>query len=312
MRIDLPPERLLPDKDERVARILATSPPRRRSTPALRWAAPVAASVAAATVIGLSLGYAGDDPVGTPPSVPSVAAPSVASGQPADVELWIRDLPPDQAAAVATECVTSIGRSATIVASEVLSAQVQRSLLRGRAATAIVIVKDSETGETLGCEATLTKAGALRAVDGVASMGGRGSKSADNHTDATHPAIPTDGPGGYAVGSNGATYEVDERVAAVRQRFVVDGVPGPWHVARAVGRYVFVQARVAPTALRGAHALSLETQVVGHDGTLLDAPGDQEDGGGITRSPGTTRTDDRGWDLCQLATSAAGPSTCLP
>ena len=132
-------------------------------------------------------------------------------------------------------------------------------------------------------------------------MGGRDTKSVTNDNDATHPAIPTDGPGGHALGYAGSTYQVDDRVASMRQRFVVDGDPGPWHVATAVDGYVFLQARVAERDLVGVRSLVLQTQVLGRDGTLLDAPGEQEHGGGISDSPGTTRTEDRSWDLCELA-----------
>ncbi|QMW66129.1 hypothetical protein H4N58_18630 [Mumia sp. ZJ1417] len=313
MRIDLPPERTLPDKDERAARIVATAS-RGRRTRALRWAAPIVASVAAATVIGVSLVLGGDDPAGTGVAAPEpeVAAAPTAAPEPAepDVALWLRDLPHDEAATLATQCGTGMGSTRSVFeAGEVLSAQVHRALV-GRGPVAVVIAEDTATGERLGCEIALRPKRAPEVL-GAALMGGPGSKSTVNSNDATHPAIPTDGPGGYSLGYAGGTYQVDERVASMRQRFVVDGEPGPWHVAPAVDGYVYLQARIAASALDGVGALHLETQVLDGDGELLDAPGEQKHGGGITRNPGTTRTDDRSRDLCSLPASGASSSTCL-
>ncbi|MBW9209665.1 hypothetical protein KV100_08350 [Mumia sp. zg.B21] len=302
MRIELPTERVLTDKDERAAQIVATASRGRR--PITRgWAGPAVASVAAAAVIGLSLAFAGDDPATSPPAVPEseVAASPTARPEPAqpDVELWLRDLPREEAAALATDCAKGMGsRRSVFEPEEVLSAQVQRGMT-GLGRTAVVVAEDSATGQRIGCEIPLRYRGTTVGMDS-ALMRGPGSKSTRNANDTTHPAVPVDGPGGYALGYAGDTYQVDERVASMRRRFVVDGQAGPWHVARAVDGYVFLQARIAKRDLVGVRALTLETQVLDDDGNLLDAPGDQENGGGISKSPGTTRTDDRSWDLCEL------------
>jgi hypothetical protein len=315
MRIDLPPERTLPDKGERAVQIVATASRGRRPITRL-WAVPVAASVAAATVIGLSLGFAGDDSVTAPPATPGsgVAASSTAQPEPAQptVELWLRDLPREEAAALATDCAKGMGSTRSVFEpEEVLSAQVQRGMT-GLGRTAVVVAEDSATGERIGCEIPLRYRGTTVGM-GAALMRGPESKSTVNDNDATHPAIPTDGPGGYSLGYQGATYQVDERVASMRQRFVADGEPGPWHVAPAVDGYVFLQARIAERDLVGVRALAVETQVLDHDGNLLDAPGEQEDGGGVSDSPGTTRTDDRSGDLCEVARpkDQISSSTCL-
>lgn len=314
MRIDLPPERVLHDKDERVALIVAAAS-RGRSTRTRRWVAPVAAAAAAATVVGLGVSVVDDDSPASPAAPgPQVAASPTAPPEPAvpDVELWLRDLPRDEAATLATVCGSGMGSTRSVFdAREVRSAQVQRAL-NGRGPVAVVVAEDATTGERVGCEVAV-RPGRPPEVRSAALLVGTGSKSTRNANDATHPAVPLDGPGGYALGYAGDTYQVDERVASMRRRFVVDGQPGPWHVAPAVDGYVFLQARVAERALDGATALTLETQVLDHDGDLLDAPGEQENGGGVSKSPGTTRTDDRAWDLCELAKAdgAISASTCF-
>ncbi len=314
MRIDLPPERVLHDKDERVALIVAAAS-RGRGTRTRGWAVPVAAAAAAATVVGLGVVVAGEDgPTPAPATLGrQVAASPAARPEPVvpEVELWLRDLPQDEAATLATVCGSGMGSTRSVFETrEVLSAQVQRAL-NGPGPVAVVVAEDATTGERVGCEVAV-RSGRPPEVRSAALLAGRGSKSTTNANDATHPAIPIDGPGGYALGYAGDTYQVDERVASMRRRFVVDGEAGPWHVAPAVDGYVFLQARVSERALDGAAALTLETQVLDHDGNLLGAPGEQEDGGGISASPGTTRTDDRSWDLCELAKAdgAISASTC--
>lgn len=314
MRIDLPPERVLHDKDERVALIVAAAS-RGRSARTRRWVAPVAAAAAAATVVGLGVFVVDDDSPGSPAAPgPQVAASPTAPPEPEvpDVELWLRDLPREEAATLATLCGSGMGSTRSVFeAGEVRSAQVQRAL-NVRGPVAVVVAEDEATGERVGCEVAV-RSGGPPEVRSAALLGGPGSKSTRNTNDATHPAIPTDGPGGYALGYAGGTYQVDDRVASMRQRFVADGEPGPWHVAPAVDGYVFLQARIAKPDLVGVGSLVLETQVLDHDGDLLDAPGEQENGGGVSKSPGTTRTDDRSWDLCELAKAdgAVSASTCF-
>ncbi|MGH1564016.1 hypothetical protein [Mumia sp. DW29H23] len=314
MTITLPPERELVDKEERIARILADDRARRRQAASRRWIAPLAASAAAATVIGLSLGYgdAGDGPSPVPP-VPDAAATPAPDGPP-DVDLWLRSLGPARAAALANRCMAQIGRDVTIEPAEVLSAQVLRAAT-GRGTVTVVVADDATTGVRVGCEAAGFGAGSADVLSGGV-MGGPGTKSTENRTDATHPAIPTDGPGGYSRDrvhvTSSATYQVDDRVARVRVRYVVDDVPGPWYVARADSGWVHPAAMVTTAQLEGAHRLVLETQVLDADGRLLDAPGDQLGGGGISPSPGKTRREDRAADLCWLATAEPGPSTCVP
>lgn len=54
---------------------------------------------------------------------------------------------------------------------------------------------------------------------------------------------------------------------------------------------MFLRAWDESTALQKGDEVRIETQVVGPDGELLDAPADQKGGGGLTPSPGTTRVD---------------------
>ena len=106
-------------------------------------------------------------------------------------------------------------------------------------------------------------------------------KSLIPRPDATHPAAPTEG--SSALGFiefdqkpdlliREGWYAVDERVASMRQRWVVRGMPGPWYVANAADGLVFLRSWDESTALKLGEEVELETQVLDHDDELLDAP----------------------------------------
>jgi hypothetical protein len=171
-----------------------------------------------------------------------------------------------------------------------------------------VVVLDKSNGLIHGCVGfPTTKSATGETVQGFEAglIGGdpveaRKNKSVINPTDATHPAVPTDsGSSRYYVKFDNlpdkltteAWYRVDERVAKMRQRFVVQGKPGPWFVGDAADGVVFLRSWDESTALRRGDEVRIETQVLAHDGKLLDAPADQKGGGGLTPSPGTTRVD---------------------
>jgi hypothetical protein len=74
-------------------------------------------------------------------------------------------------------------------------------------------------------------------------------------------------------------------------RWIVRGKPGPWYVAEAADGLVFLRSWNQTAALRLGEEVVVETQVLDHDGRLLDAPASLKGGGGLTPSPGTTRVD---------------------
>jgi hypothetical protein len=76
----------------------------------------------------------------------------------------------------------------------------------------------------------------------------------------------------------------------MRQHYVVKGTTGPWYVANASDGLVFLRSWHSAVLQKG-DVVRVETQVLGRNGELLDAPADQKGGGGLTPSPGTTRVD---------------------
>ena len=118
--------------------------------------------------------------------------------------------------------------------------------------------------------------------------------------DATHPAVPLAGQHRLLpidfdkrpdlLASDG-WYRVDDRVAALRQRWIVRGKPGPWYVADAADGLVFVRSWDQSAALKLGEEIRIETQVLDRDGWLLDAPAGRQPGGRLKPSPGTTRVE---------------------
>jgi hypothetical protein len=166
----------------------------------------------------------------------------------------------------------------------------------------LTVVAEDDEGVLYGCTGQQPRPGdPAPNVDGSV-VGGNADAVADdkiviNPTDETHPAAPTEGmsyqtsielderPDLVALNR---WYRVDERVAQVRQRIIVNGRKGPWYVARAVDGFVLLRSWTDAT-LRLGDVVRVESQVLDHDGGLLDAPADQRGGGGLTTSPGTTR-----------------------
>lgn len=211
------------------------------------------------------------------------------------------------AQALARACVTQEGRPAGKVGRITHRVQVLSWADRRKTQNSVV-VQDTSDGLIYGCvgfpDTKVRNGIAVQGVE-VSLIGGdaaeaRKRKSVINPTDATHPAVPTDGGSSrYFIRfdtqpdllTTEAWYRVDARVVVMRQRFVVKGAPGPWFVAKPIDGYVFLRSRDKSTALRQGDQVRLETQVIGRGGKLLDAPADQKGGGGLTPSPGTTRVD---------------------
>jgi len=127
------------------------------------------------------------------------------------------------------------------------------------------------------------------------------SKTTLTMPDATHPAASTDSSderylfvnfdGTPAPLVQEGWYVVDDRVAAMRQRWFVHGKPSAWYVAEPVDGLVFLRSWVQASALKVGDEVRVETQVLDKAGRLLDAPADLKGGGGLLPSPGTTRVD---------------------
>src|SRR5437899_12721229 len=63
-----------------------------------------------------------------------------------------------------------------------------------------------------------------------------------------------------------AWYRTDDRVAAIRQRYVIKGRTGPWYVANASDGLVFLRSWDGSAVLQKGDAVLIETQVVGRNG----------------------------------------------
>jgi hypothetical protein len=302
MTRQIPAERTLPNRQAIITRVLADEGESARR-PA--WLVPVAAAAAVAVVAGGL--FAATTNNSTPRPGPAPVAGATTSGKPtkgqarplpADVRINVGPLGADQAAALAKACLTQMNPGAR--ASAITHPIRVMSWVKGKPAWNTVAVTDKSRNLRYGCDGP-----AADKVPGATIVGGdpveaRKHKTALNPPDATHPAAPTDGGGlSFVITfdkspdllAEDGWYRVNERVATMRQRWVVKGNPGPWYVADAMDGLVFLRSKDESTALKVGDQVRLETQVLGHHGELLDAPADQQGGGGLTPSPGTTRVD---------------------
>ncbi|MEV5967739.1 hypothetical protein AB0L70_38585 [Kribbella sp. NPDC051952] len=297
----LPADRPLPHKHEILERILAddlTAVRRRRS-----WLVPVSAAASIAVIAGGILVVAtGHDKSQPAPATQQTSATTQAT-TPAKPKVSIQlhpdiniDLGPLTAAdktKAAQACLSSMGgpNRPTAVGHGI------KVMTWGRQASETTIAFTSPENLRYGCFGdgkTMTAA----PVGGDPAVAAR-YKSRIPTTDATHPAAPTEG--SSAVGfiefdqkpdllTRDGWYAVDERVATMRQRWIVRGTPGPWYVANAADGLVFLRSWDQSTALKLGEEVKLETQVLDHDGNLLDAPATLT-GHGLTPSPGSTHVD---------------------
>ncbi|MEV8376314.1 hypothetical protein AB0P21_26465 [Kribbella sp. NPDC056861] len=311
MTKQLPAERPLPHKQEILERILADEV---RPTHRRPWLVPAAAAASIAVIAGgLVFATSGGDrePAPGPASGPvqtksGTPKPKPAAG-PADIRINVGPLSAKEAKALAEACVNQDPADPGEVG-QISHAFKVRGWGRPGQTENTVLALDKSSGLLLGCvglPTTKTAAGDVTSGVTAGLVGGdaveaRKRKSVINPTDATHPAVPTDSGGGYYFVdfdklpdklATEAWYRVDERVGSMRQRWVIRGKVGPWYVGDAVDGAVFLRSWDESTALRHDEKVRLETQVLDHDGKLLDAPANQKGGGGLTPSPGTTRVD---------------------
>ncbi|MEV6283599.1 hypothetical protein [Kribbella sp. NPDC051770] len=305
MTTRIPAERTLPNRQEILERVLADQEGavrRRRG-----WVVPVSAAAGIAVIVGgvVALGddprVGGEPPVaGTPTSAaPTAGTPTAAaeSGkQPADVVLNLGPSSPADANALARACADSVGR--------ISRALKLRSWAEGGQTENSVVVEDPSTDRVYGCVGEPTKKTRTgQTVDGfeLTLLQGKAPKITIEAPDARHPAAPRDGTGSVQayiaydrepdVLMTAGWYQVDARVALVRQRYVFADRVGPWYVGGAIDGYVFLRSWDKQQVLRKGDRVRVETQVVDAQGNLLDAPAQLKGGGGLTRSPGTTRVD---------------------
>ncbi len=300
----LPPaERPLPGKAEILERILSdTAVPdsgRRQG-----WLVPVGAAAAVALVAGGLLVVATRHDASRPspadatpapvrPSTPST--PAVPKQRPAaEIDVNAGSLTAAQKTAAAQACMAP-----------------QEGPHRPTAITHGIKVRTWGSGPADDTIAYTSPNGLRYACVGTGSMmttsivGGDPGVAAEHKTtlpvtDATHPAAPAEGTGATWAFidfdrlpdqlAREGWYGVDGRVASMRQRWIVRGKTGPWFVAKPVDGLVFLRSWDRSAALKLGEEVRVETQVVGHNGELLDAPAGMK-GGRLTASPGTTRVD---------------------
>ncbi len=318
MRTQLPGERTLPDRRAMLDRILAAEPvhARRRT-----WAAPLAAAasvslVAGGFVVGSGVlrdttAPAGGVVTGTTSEPERTATPPTArrSARPAvepTVDLDLGPIDAEEAREFARDCLAEASPGADVA--EVTHAVRVRDWGRPNATDLTVVVLDRQERLLRACvgEPTATSRSGEEVprfehtVVGGDADAARRYKIVVNSTDATHPAAPTEGNSAQSsvrfddesdlIGFE-RWYRVDNRVTRMRQRIILNGKAGPWYVADAADGLVFLRSWSGSTALRKDNRVRVETQTLDRNGGLLDAPGDQKGGGGLTPSPGTTKVE---------------------
>jgi hypothetical protein len=311
MTRQIPAERPLPHKQEILERVLADSTPARRRA----WPIPVAAAASVAVVAGGLLTVISQhntqqtDPApvaGSSSSRPSEAKPA----GPKDVQLNLGPLSAAETTKMVDACLretAQYGAPHNGQAGAITHAIRVKGWNRTNPTEQTVAFVDKSTGLLNACvgQPAKTPSGPTGSgVNGGAVGGdpaaGRKLKSVFNPTDATHPAVPTDNGGNYLYVNfdkspdllvREAWYRTDDRVAAIRQRYVIKGRTGPWYVANASDGLVFLRSWDGSAVLQKGDVVRIETQVLGRNGELLDAPANQKGGGGLTPSPGTTRVD---------------------
>lgn len=301
MSTRIPAERTLPRKQEILERVLGDQEqPVRRG----RWLVPVSAAAGIAVIVGGVVALGDDRPDGGVAPATGTTSPSVKPTAPgkqaADVPVNLGAM--GAAKALADACVragNASGRTGAVTrAIEVPSWGTQRKV------DGSVVVTDSRSGLTWGCVGIPTvKDRAGNTVNGFEAtlLAGKDSgKVVLNRPDATHPAATRDDGAVQAyveldrqpdVVRRDCWYAVDGWVARMRQRYVFADRVGPWFVAEASGGYVFLRSWDKSAVLKAGDKVRVETQVLDDNNNLLDAPADQEGGGGLTPSPGTTRVD---------------------
>lgn len=288
MNLKPPAARPLPHKPEILERILAddSAPaPRRRRT----WLIPVSAAASIALVAGGVLFAKGHDK--TQPGPATHTSPST----PADIHITLGRLTAAEKSDAADDCINpKPGRP-------------WRSTIRYRAAAIDYGMKVRTSSEgspdfaiavtTTPRDLTYVCSGGDDRMSGNLVGGPPLDKNYLQPPDATHPAVPLTTHRFLPIDfdkqpdllTSESWYRVDDRVASVRQRWIVRGKPGSWYVADAVDGLVFVRSWDSSAALKRGEQVRIETQVLDHEGRLLDAPAGRQPGGHLKPSPGTTQ-----------------------
>jgi hypothetical protein len=315
MTTRIPAERTLPHKQEILERVLADQEQTVRRTRG-RWLVPVSAAAGIAVIVGgvIALGDDRNDGGGQPPAAGTTSArtpgasttPPGIGKQAADIRVNLGPANPAEANALAEACVEAgvANPSDPAQIGPITRAIKVPSWGAQRAVDNSVVVNEVLSGLTWGCVGVPTvkdRAGnTVAGFDATLLAGEDTGKVAINHPDATHPAATRDDGAVQAyveldrkadVLRRDCWYEVDARVAKVRQRYVFADRVGPWFVADAAGGYVFLRSWDKSAVLKAGDKVRIETQVLDRDNNLLDAPADQKGGGGLKPSPGTTRVD---------------------
>ncbi|GAB2610500.1 hypothetical protein [Kribbella endophytica] len=314
MSTRIPAERTLPHKQEILERVLADQEQSVRRTGGRGWLVPVSAAAGIAVIVGgvVVLGGNRSDGSGEAPAAGTTTArtpstaPSGISQQAADISVNLGPVNSAEASALAEACIDSTATDPNGPAQigPITRAVKVPSWGRQRTVDNSVVVKEVLTGLTWGCVGVPTvkdrSGNTVQGFDAVLLDGKESGKTVLNRPDATHPAATRDGGAVLAFVEldrkpdlliRDCWYEVDGRVAKVRQRFVFADRVGPWFVADPVGRYVFLRSWDESAVLKAGETVRVETQVLDRNGNLLDAPADQKGGGGLKPSPGTTRVD---------------------
>lgn len=311
MTRQIPVERPLPHKQEILERVFADDGPARRRA----WVVPVAAAASVAVVAGgllaISSQHTTQQPNPTPAAGPSSSRPSqVKPAGPKNVQINLGPLSAAETTKMVDACLretSQYGPPHNGKAGAITHAIRVKGWNRTNPTELSVAFLDKSTGLLNACVGQPAKtlngpmgSGVTGGAVGGDPAAGRKLKSVFNPTDATHPAVPTDN-GGTNIFIKfdkspdllvrEAWYRTDDRVAAIRQRYIIKGRTGPWYVANASDGLVFLRSWNSSAILQKGDTVRIETQVLGRNGELLDAPADQKGGGGLTPSPGTTRVD---------------------
>lgn len=299
----LPADRPLPHRQEILERVLADHHAPARHRPG--WLVPVSAAASIALVAGGVL-IATNGNNKSQPGPAASTAPGTTLGTPSptpstrrsisiqpDVHINLGPLTAAERTTAAKNCVDEMENHNT--ATEIGHGLKVMSW-GGGTNTTVAFTADPQ-GLRYGCEGK-GEAMTQTTVGGDPKVAAQ-HKTVINVPDAANPAVPSEGQAWYAfvdldrapdlIAGEG-WFSVDERVASMRQRWIVRGKPGPWYVAEAVDGLVFLSSWNKSAALKVGEQVQVETQVVDHNGNLLPAPGSMK-GGGHTPSPGTTHVD---------------------
>jgi hypothetical protein len=301
----LPPaERPLPGKAEILERILSDTTAHASGRRRQGWLVPVAAAAGVALVAGgilvVTTRHDASPADGTPvrPSTPAApSTPAVPKQRPAaQINVNAGSLTAVQKAAAAQACIAPQEGPHRPTA---ITHGIKVRTWGGGPADATVAFT-SPNGLRYACVGTGTGSMMTTSIVGGDPAVAAEHKTVLPVTDATHPAAPAEGTGATWAFvdfdrqpdqlARDGWYGVDDRVASMRQRWVVRGKTGPWFVAEPVDGLVFLRSWDRSAALKLGEEVRVETQVLGHNGELLDAPAGLERGR-LTASPGTTRVD---------------------